>query len=890
MAAPQASQKITDNHARGDIQKIAVLFTDIVGSTRYFKEHGDLAGRKMLQYHQEIASRPIVEHGGLVVKTLGDSVMAYFTDPKEAVKAAVRIQQELRQNITTGDAVKQFKVRIGIHWGDGIVEESDIFGDVVNMAAKIVPLAGGDQIIISEETHALVKALSALKYEIFDIQSEKEEYKGLKVYSVLWNDKIRFDPTASILLYLRPLLDLGDQSYTKAWGYFLKKKQSLFGAKILNESVFSNNTVGLIASDVQSAIEMATDTLDFLKKRIQDSDIFRFLPMQIIVDSGSYLRAGKLTLEGFKGESDEMDPGKIYISESAYRLIENKRTYKTDPPFDSTATQPFYMLVEGDSNESDTPLFLYQNALVQGKNAPCFYCGTRKHKTPDCPSKSLDETTLALRKLGYLSLKKINDIFKSSLSGSDSPLVNDPHLSNSAGSERNLAAYGFYDLKSHFQLRMLRNLWDSWEDKWDTVKTKKGEGERGGYLWLAQDQLRTSNLRKAETMINTVMLENSDDYKVQCLAGFLEIEKNRLNEAEKFFNQALVCAKTKPQRIFVLFILSRICEFNGKPSRAENWINKILVISPQCTDARYQKVIFAFRSKQNKRAIAELTNLIQQNSDYFVNALIDPELVPYSGIIYPRLQKLYRKAHKKASESIPKAEVEVKRLKDLLGDDESPDEETESLWKKITTLVDSESYLGYIDIAHLASSIIYRCHGNISGWKKKLQKALYELDSQCQRYVAYIHKFPYKTFSNSLHTQLIRLQKEIQRLKAVAETEDLKQYKKALDQASAILKQNAEIPVKIKKLEFIKNTIYYLKSFFRRSLFLQAINLVIGFLFPPVIIHYIAITAADFSVVNKDVWFYQKLFIIAGGFLGVLLALILARSEKFGNLKKPKRK
>ena len=645
MAIPQTPQAQENDHSRGDIQKIAVLFTDIVGSTRYFKDQGDLAGRKMLQYHQEIASQPIVEHSGLVVKTLGDSVMAYFSNPKEAVKAAIRIQQELKQHNTTRKIDEKFSVRIGIHWGNGIVEEQDIFGDVVNMAAKIVPLADVGQIVISEETYSLVEALSSVKYEIFDIKSENEEYRGLKVYSVLWDDTIRFDPTASILLHLRPLWNLGDQSFAKAWNYFLNDRQSLYGTKMLKERVFSNKSVALIATNVQSAIDMATDALGYLKKRIEDSDTFQFLPIQIIIDSGPYLRAEKLTLEDFKTESEEMDPGKIYISASAYRLMKNKDSFTTTPPFDFNSPQPLYQLVTSEAGESDTPLFLYQSALAQGGNAPCFYCGARKHKTTDCPSKKLDEFTYALKKLGYLSLKQVNDIFRNSFSGSDSPLETDLQLNHRIGSERTLALNGFYDLKSHYQLRILRNLWDSREEKWETVKTKRGDGEKGGYLWLAQDQLRTSNLREAEKMITTVILEDPQDYRVQCLAGFLGIEKNQLNQAENYFNQALAYAKTKPQRLYVLFLLSRICELNKKPSRAEGNINKILYIYHQCSDARYQKAIFAFRNNQNKRALAELTNLIQEDSEYYIKALIDPELIPYSRVIHPRLKKLYQKAH-----------------------------------------------------------------------------------------------------------------------------------------------------------------------------------------------------------------------------------------------------
>ena len=70
--------KPLEEYPKESVKKIAVLFTDIVGSSKYFKSHGDAAGRKMLWQHQEIASPAVTEHGGIVVKLLGDSIMAYF--------------------------------------------------------------------------------------------------------------------------------------------------------------------------------------------------------------------------------------------------------------------------------------------------------------------------------------------------------------------------------------------------------------------------------------------------------------------------------------------------------------------------------------------------------------------------------------------------------------------------------------------------------------------------------------------------------------------------------------------------------------------------------------------------------------------------------------------
>ena len=76
------------------LQKLAVFFTDIVGSTEFFSFHGDMDGRRMLQQHQDIASSAISEYGGTLVKNLGDSAMAYFLSPEEALKSAIKIQQK----------------------------------------------------------------------------------------------------------------------------------------------------------------------------------------------------------------------------------------------------------------------------------------------------------------------------------------------------------------------------------------------------------------------------------------------------------------------------------------------------------------------------------------------------------------------------------------------------------------------------------------------------------------------------------------------------------------------------------------------------------------------------------------------------------------------------
>jgi class 3 adenylate cyclase len=166
------------------IRKIAVLFTDVVGSTNYFKSYGDIAGREMLQRHQELSAKPISQNEGILVKTIGDSVMAYFQDPRKAVKSAITIQQNFKTYNDNRDPGDQIHIRIGIHFGVGIVEDKDIFGNVVNLAARLVSLAGGDQIFISQDVYDLLQDMSLKKVELINVRDIKGDLKGIEVYSI----------------------------------------------------------------------------------------------------------------------------------------------------------------------------------------------------------------------------------------------------------------------------------------------------------------------------------------------------------------------------------------------------------------------------------------------------------------------------------------------------------------------------------------------------------------------------------------------------------------------------------------------------------------------------------------------------------------------------------
>src|SRR3990170_1897768 len=177
-----------DEELRRHKSTLTVLFTDIVGSTHYFERFGDTAGLAMLHRHTEQATAVIQQHQGNVIKTIGDSVMAEFPEPALAVRAAVDIQrQQWKQNEQLPDQ-EQTHLRIGVHAGLGFRYGGDVYGDVVNVAARVTKRTGPAQILISGAVRETLSGDAQLRCHslgkiTIEGRAEKEE-----VFEALWTD------------------------------------------------------------------------------------------------------------------------------------------------------------------------------------------------------------------------------------------------------------------------------------------------------------------------------------------------------------------------------------------------------------------------------------------------------------------------------------------------------------------------------------------------------------------------------------------------------------------------------------------------------------------------------------------------------------------------------
>ena len=138
-----------------DGQPVTILFTDLEGSTAIHQTLGDLRAREVLRRHDDAIRLAVSSRGGRVVKHTGDGLMACFSSATAAISAAVDVQRALAEGVDpTLEA--PLRVRVGINAGDPIVEERDVFGIAVQVAARIVAVAAPCQILVSEAVRDLV--------------------------------------------------------------------------------------------------------------------------------------------------------------------------------------------------------------------------------------------------------------------------------------------------------------------------------------------------------------------------------------------------------------------------------------------------------------------------------------------------------------------------------------------------------------------------------------------------------------------------------------------------------------------------------------------------------------------------------------------------------------
>src|SRR5204862_1627071 len=130
-------------------QLAVIMFTDIVGYTALMG-NDEKKAFELLNKNRQIQKPIIEQHNGRWIKELGDGVMASFNTASDAVNAAMKIQEAC-------NAAKNFQLKIGMHLGEVVFENDDVYGDGVNIASRIETLGVGSSVLISKSIRDQVK-------------------------------------------------------------------------------------------------------------------------------------------------------------------------------------------------------------------------------------------------------------------------------------------------------------------------------------------------------------------------------------------------------------------------------------------------------------------------------------------------------------------------------------------------------------------------------------------------------------------------------------------------------------------------------------------------------------------------------------------------------------
>lgn len=168
---------------------MAIVFADISGSTKLYETLGDQIARAKVAETLATITKVVKENNGTVIKTIGDEVMCTFPTAEEAAQACCEMHESLEAvnaNIKQGTVIA---IRVGMHFGPAIMEGGDVFGDAVNLAARMAAQAKANQIITTQSTTEKLSPVLRASTRFIDHAPIKGKQEEIDIYEIIWQEE-----------------------------------------------------------------------------------------------------------------------------------------------------------------------------------------------------------------------------------------------------------------------------------------------------------------------------------------------------------------------------------------------------------------------------------------------------------------------------------------------------------------------------------------------------------------------------------------------------------------------------------------------------------------------------------------------------------------------------
>jgi adenylate cyclase len=185
--------------------ELAILFADVVGSTRLYELMGDLRARDMVAICIDVMRSATEQRQGTVIKTMGDEVMATFPSADEALNAAAQMQQQISSNAQLKVDGQPVSIRIGCHYGPVMLENRDVFGSTVHTANRMTSQAKAGQIITTAATVERLSPEWRASCRQIDVATMRGQGSEVTLYEVLWQSEDVTSMVPAISMNSRPV-------------------------------------------------------------------------------------------------------------------------------------------------------------------------------------------------------------------------------------------------------------------------------------------------------------------------------------------------------------------------------------------------------------------------------------------------------------------------------------------------------------------------------------------------------------------------------------------------------------------------------------------------------------------------------------------------------------
>ena len=169
-------------------QSLTILFADVSGSTKLFETRGDVRARAIIATVLKALVDVAQRHGGSLVKTIGDEVLCTFPGALQGLLASTDMQRRVKSEADF--VVENIGIRIGLHHGEALVEESDVFGDAVNVAARMAALAKRDQIVATASTALGITNAAGLRVRSIGTARVAGKLMPIEIVDVMWQEDV----------------------------------------------------------------------------------------------------------------------------------------------------------------------------------------------------------------------------------------------------------------------------------------------------------------------------------------------------------------------------------------------------------------------------------------------------------------------------------------------------------------------------------------------------------------------------------------------------------------------------------------------------------------------------------------------------------------------------